>query len=154
MPGQKMVTIEDAQLLFRNFAGREGQYNSEGDRNFCVILPPDLAKELDRDGWNVRALPAREEGEEDVPYLQVKVNFKNRPPHIVTISSVGRTNISEEMTETLDFADMRKVDLICNGYEWDVNGKSGVKAYLKSMFITLEEDELERKYAQMEDVDG
>jgi hypothetical protein len=135
-------------LIFKNFAGKEGQYNREGDRNFSVILPPELAQDLAADGWNVRALPAREEGDEDTPYIQVAVSYKNRPPHVVMITSAGDTTLNEDTVGTLDFAELRTVDIICRPYEWNVNGKTGIKAYLKSMFATVEEDELERKYAQ------
>jgi hypothetical protein len=62
------------------------------------------------------------------------------------ITSAGRTPISEEMVETLDYADISLVDLIARGYEWDVNGKKGIKAYLQSMFVTIQEDPLEQKY--------
>jgi hypothetical protein len=36
----KPVLMEGVRIIFRNFAGKEGQYNKEGDRNFGVILPP------------------------------------------------------------------------------------------------------------------
>lgn len=143
----KTFMIEDAQIVFRNFAGKEGQYNRDGDRNFAVILPPKISKQMERDGWNVRYLQAREEGEEDTPYIQVAVNFKNRPPRVVMITSTARTNLSDETVEVLDWADIRTADLIARGYEWNVNNKSGIKAYLQSLFVTIEEDALERKYA-------
>jgi hypothetical protein len=146
------LLFEDARIIFRNFEGREGKYNAEGDRNFCVLLDEDLANQLDRDGWNVKALRAREEGDPDQPYLEIKVSYKKRPPKIYMISSRGRTPIDEEMVEILDFADIKMVDFVVNPYEWTVGGKTGIKAYLKTMFVTIYEDALEIKYADLEEV--
>ena len=143
----KTFMVEDARLIFKNFAGKEGQYNRAGDRSFCVILDPETAERMVADGWNVRTLEAREEGDTDTPYIQVSVNFNNRPPRVVMITSTARTNLDEQSVEVLDWADIRMADLIARGYEWEVNGKTGVKAYLQSLFITIEEDALERKYA-------
>jgi hypothetical protein len=143
----KTFMVEDAQIIFRNFTGKEGQYNREGDRNFAVILDDEIASKMEKDGWNVRYLAAREEGETPTPYISVAVNFNNRPPRIVMLTSVSRTNLDEKTVEVLDWADIQTADLIARGYEWTVNGKSGVKAYLQSLFVTIEEDALERKYA-------
>ncbi len=146
------LLMEDARIVFRNFAGKEGKYNREGDRNFCVLLNDELASQMDRDGWNIKALRAREEGDPDQPYLQVSVGYKGRPPRVVMITSRGRTDLGEEEIELLDWADIRQVDLIVRPYTWEVNGKVGIKAYLKSIFVTIEEDELELKYADVEHV--
>jgi hypothetical protein len=139
--------VEDGQIIFRNFTGKEGQYNREGDRNFAVILDQEAADQMLNDGWNVRFLAAREEGESDTPYIQVAVNFKNRPPRVVMITSTSRTQLDEASVDVLDWADIQSADLIARGYEWTVNGKSGVKAYLQSLFVTIEEDALEKKYS-------
>lgn len=143
----KTFMIEDARLVFRNFSGKEGQYNREGDRNFAVILDAAVAEEMLADGWNVKFLSSREEGEPDTPYIQVSVNFKNRPPRVIMITSASRNQLAEESVSVLDWAEIRVADLIARGYDWTVNGKSGTKAYLQSLFVTIEEDELERKYA-------
>lgn len=144
--------MENVRIIFRNFAGKEGQFNREGDRNFAVVLEhPEVVKALEDDGWNVKYLKAREEGDEEQPYLPVSVNFKGRPPRCVMITSRGRTELREEDVELLDWADIRNVDLIVRPYEWAVSGKTGIKAYLKSIFVTIEEDELERKYADVDD---
>lgn len=149
----KTFMVEDARLIFRNFSGKEGPYNRDGDRNFAVILDPKTAETMIKDGWNVKYLDSREEGEPDTPYIQVSVNFKNRPPRVVMITSTSRTNLNEGSIEVLDWADIRVADLIARGYDWNVNGKSGTKAYLQSLFVTIEEDALERKYAANEVVE-
>ena len=143
----KTFMVENANLIFRNFTGKEGQYNREGDRNFAVTLEPAVADKMLNDGWNVRFLASRDEGEPDTPYIQIAVNFSNRPPRVVMLTSTSRTHLDEKSVEVLDWADIQTADLIARGYEWTVNGKSGVKAYLQSLFITIEEDALERKYA-------
>lgn len=143
----KTFLVEDARIIFRNFSGKEGQYNREGDRNFAVVLPPDIAKTMLEDGWNVRLLEAREDGDDDTPYISVAVNFNNRPPRVVLLTSTTRTQLDEASVEILDWADIRTADLIARGYDWNVNGKQGTKAYLQSLFVTIEEDALERKYS-------
>jgi hypothetical protein len=150
--GDGTIVMEDVRIVFRNFAGREGQYNREGDRNFAVLLEDKLAETLLADGWNVKRLKAREEGDIEQAYLQVSVGFKVLPPRLVMITSRGRTTLTEAEVEMLDWADIRTVDLIIRPYEWVVNGKSGIKAYLKSLFITIQEDALDLKYADIEDV--
>ncbi len=147
MAEAKTFMIEDARLIFRNFEGKEGMYNVVGDRNFCVPLDPEIAVKMADDGWNIKVTKPRDDEEEGTPYIQVTVGFKNRPPRVVMITSNGRTNLTEETVGVLDWADIRQADLICRGYDWDVNGKTGTKAYLQSLFVTIEEDALEMKYA-------
>jgi hypothetical protein len=151
MAEPKTFMIEDAQIIFRNFEGKEGQYNRKGDRNFAVIIPDEkTAQKMLKDGWNVKYLESRDEGGDPTPYIQVAVNFANRPPRVVMMTSRARTNLVEDTVEVLDWANIKSSDLICRAYEWDVNGKQGIKAYLQSLFVTIEEDYLERKYAANE----
>lgn len=148
MPEANTFMIENAKIIFRNFEGKEGQYNRSGDRNFAVIIPDEkTAQDMLKDGWNVKYLQPREEGDDPTPYIQVAVSYKNRPPRIVMMTSSVRTILTEDNVEILDWADIKSSDLICRAYEWDVNGKTGVKAYLQSLFVTIEEDYLERKYS-------
>lgn len=145
------IVLEDVRIVFRNFAGKEGQYNREGDRNFAVLLDEEKASEMERAGWNVKELRPREEGDSPQPYIQVAVNYKGKPPRIVMVTSRGRTPLSEEEVDVLDWADIASTDLIIRPYEWTVNGKSGVKAYLQSLFANINEDELELKYSDVPD---
>ena len=147
----KNIVLEDAQIMFRNFSGKEDKFNPPGKRNFCVFLDDKTSKDLEKVGWNVKYLRPREEGDAPQAYLQVEVKYNYLPPKIVLVTSQGRTPISEDDVGMLDWAEIDKADLIIRPYNWEVNGKTGVKAYVKSLYVTLAEDELDRKYADIPD---
>ena len=136
----KNFSIEDAEIIFRNFSGRGGTYNSEGSRNFCVVLDPKDAVAMKRDGWAVRYTKPRDEEEEGRPYIQVSVKYGDYPPKIYMVTSKNQTLLDEDTVGELDRVEIEKVDLIINPYYWNVNGKSGIKAYCKTMYVTIAED--------------
>jgi hypothetical protein len=148
------VIMEGVTLIFRNFRGEEGKYNQKGTRNFGVLLPDDVAQAMARDEWNVKLLQPREDDEDGVerPWLPVEVSYKFRPPRVVLITSRNRTNLTENEVEQLDWANILNVDLIVNASRWTVHDRTGIKAYLQSMYVTIEEDPLEQKYSQLDQV--
>jgi hypothetical protein len=142
------INIENARIGFRNFSGKEGQYNPQGNRNFVVFLDDiPLAKNLEEEGWNIRWLTPREDDEQEQPILPVKVAFGAYPPKIMLVNTNGvATRLKEEDLNILDWADIKKVDLTIRPYNYDVRGKTGVKAYLKVAYITIQADPWESKY--------
>lgn len=144
------LVIEGARLIFKNFAGEESKYNRRGNRNFCVLLEHDDAMNLMDAGWNIKELNSRED-EEPLYYLQTSVSFDHIPPKVVLISGRTKTILDETTIDTLDYAEIANVDLIIRPYHWEVNGKTGIKAYLKTMYVTVEVDEFAAKYEDIEE---
>lgn len=146
MSDEGLVTIEGRPITYLNFEGKEGQYNVKGSRNFCTVLDPALAEELRANRWNVRESTPKEEGDEPFFYLQVKVQYGGfKPPIVVMITAKGQTILSEEMVSVLDAVDIKKVDIVIRPYDHN-NGGTGRGAYLKTMFVTIDEDPLMKKY--------
>ena len=150
------ITIENAHILFRNFSGRESKYNRAGQRNFCVYIDDaDMVQRLFDDGWNIRVREPRDEGEEPRHYLQVAVSFDNIAPTIYMLTKRRKVKLDEEAIDALDIAEIRNVDLTIRPYNWVIqegtkNEKSGVKAYLRTMYVVIDEDEFAEKYADCE----
>ncbi len=147
------VVFENAKIIWRNFAGKEGRFNPAGRRNFCLIIPDDIGEKMLNDGWNVKTLPPRDEDGEPLNYIQVSVSFGAYPPKIWLISGKSKTLLDEDAVAALDYAEIENVDLIIRPYTWEVNGRGGVKAYLKKMYVTVVQDDLEMKYRSMEETD-
>ena len=153
--------LENANLpySFRNFSGRAGKYNREGDRNFCVFLDEDKLEfpiqHLIDDNWNVHVRNPRDENDVPSYFIPVTVSFRDIPglpnTKVYLYSGRNRTELTEETISTLDNANFLNVDLTIRPRVWeDDNGVTRVKAYLQEMHVTIEENRWAQKYASYE----
>lgn len=151
------INIEGATLVCKNFQGKGGRYNAEGNRNFGVLLDDELAEQLTEDGWNVKHFRPREDDPEQHPqaWLSVKVKFGDYPPIAVLITSRGKKKLDAETIGQLDWTRIKNCDVIVRPYNYPASDitPAGVAAYLKAIYVTVQEDDFESKYADIPDLD-
>ena len=136
-----ILQIDDARIIYRNFAGRGEKYNREGDRNFAIVIPDEeMANELTNLGWNVKIKPPREDGDTPFMFLPVKVKFNDRGPNVYLKTGDVQNKLDEESVGLLDNIDIIGVDLDIRPFDWDVNGKQGRTAYLQSIRVVQDVD--------------
>lgn len=158
----KNVTIENAHVLpgnFKNFSGEIDNWNPQGRRTFCIELDEETADALHEEGWNVKELAPRDDDPDGIslPYIQATIRFDNIPPTIYMLT--GRNNkktlLTEDTIGNLDYVQIEYVDVILSPYQWEMKTKtgveSGIKAYVKTMYVKVVEDELAAKYRDDEE---
>ena len=146
-----ILQIEDARIIYRNFAGVGSKYNREGDRNFAVIIPnEEIANKLIEDGWAVKIKPPRDEDDSPFMYLPVKIRYNNRGPAAYVKSGQKVQRLNEDTISMLDEIDIQSVDMDLRPYDWEVNGKTGRSAYLQAINVVQNIDRFGAQYAAQE----
>lgn len=138
---------EDARIIFKNFSGKGTQFNPEGNRNFCLVLNSEAeADMLAREGYNVKHTNPKSPDDDICWYLPVALRFGNYPPKMYLVSGKNKLALTEDNVKELDMVEIEKYDIEIRPYHWEAVGKSGTKAYLKSLYATLREDPFAGKY--------
>lgn len=151
MSVDRKLVLENCKITFRNFSGEASKYNRAGDRNFHVILAPELAEELEEEGWNVKWFTPKDPDEVPNGHMLVSVAFGNYPPNIFMISGKKKTKLDEDTISCLDHAEIENIDLVIRPYNWDLgDGRCGVKAYVQSMYVTIVQDAFAYKYEEFD----
>ena len=157
------VVLENVGVIFKNFAGEAGKWNTLGDRNFCIVIPPDAADYLRSLNCKVKESKPRPDDPDYVPFLfvKVKLNYRdkktnlplNRPPKIYFINSRGRFLLNEDNVKVLDSKRIIGADIEINPWKSTnrTTGEPVTTLYVAELDATIEESYLERKYA---DYDG
>lgn len=146
-----ILQIDDARIIYRNFAGHGSKFNREGDRNFAVIIPnQEIADELIESGWNVKIKPPRDDQDMPFMYLPVKIKFNDRGPNVYLVTGERRNKLDEEAVGCIDDIDISSVSLDIRPYDWEVNGKVGRTAYLQAMQVIQEIDRFAARFAEEE----
>ena len=158
MAKRELVRFEDIDgrdLMYKNFEGRAGTYNNEGDRNFCLRLNEDEFRQLQEAGYTSLKEKTRtdSDGEEyTIRYIPVKVNFNSkRPPQINKITKRGLVPLDEDTVKILDWADILSASVSISPYDWTRPDRSGRSAYLQELLVEIDDDTFASRYMNEHD---
>lgn len=145
--GRLSLTLREARIMFRDFAGERGKYPG---RRFVLVIPNDLVDALANDGWPIKYLENKYDSDaEALPILNVTVQYKPIEPKIWQVTKKDgaskRVLLTEKNIACLDTAEIERVDIKIN------LGKTKKSVYVDTMYVTIAEDSLEAMYADIED---
>lgn len=145
------INIEGAIIIWKNFSGERDRFNP-GKRGFSVVIDDKtMADELRNEGWNVKERPLLEGADpsEQEWTLPVKLNM-NRYTQVWLIVGNHKTLLDENTVAQLDVVDIVNCDISIRPYEWEMSGRTGITAYVDSMYVTIRENKFAEKYADLD----
>lgn len=152
-----LLMIDDAEICWPNFSGKENKFNREGDRHFTLrIRNVDDIERLQSDtnefgdSWNLKIKPATEEYD-TCATMKVKVKFSRRGPEVWLVSNGNRIQLNEDTIGCLDDIDIERIDLDIRPYDDCLpNGKSFRAAYLNGMEVVQRVSRFAARYQDAE----
>lgn len=145
------INIEGATIIWKNFSGERDKFNP-GKRGFSVVIDDAvMADELRQEGWNIKERPLMEGADpsEQEWTLPVKLNM-NRYTQVWLIVGNHKTLLDENTVAQLDVVDIIDCDISIRPYEWEMSGRTGITAYVDSMYVTIRENKFAEKYADLD----
>lgn len=145
------INIEGALIIWKNFSGERDRFNP-GKRGFSVVIDDAImADDLRNEGWNIKERPLQEGADpsEQEWTLPVKLNM-NRYTQVWLIIGNHKTLLDENTVSQLDVVDIVNCDISIRPYEWEMSGRTGITAYVDSMYVTIRENKFAEKYADLD----
>lgn len=145
---------EDANIkwAFSNFDGRQSTFNDEGDHNFTLIIDEEKAHEMIAEGWNVRRMEGREEGDPPEYLLKVKISYRFEAPAVFILKGSRRFRADQADLQDIKRETVKQIDVIVSPKPWVHGRDTGVSAYVKEMYVQINESRFAAKYADYETV--
>lgn len=144
------IIVENAEIEYPQFSGEKTPNNTDGKRGFNLIIrDPEKAQEFANDGWLIKHHDPRDGDNDEYDYLPVAIRFDKYPPNIykvnpdmpepVLLNEDGVSLLPEYTKAYLN------IDVVISPSFWNVSGKSGIKAYVKTMYLRIVDGEYPAK---------
>lgn len=145
---QNKLYIEDVELLYNNFSGREQTdpntgriVNNAGNRNISIVIPDDMVDQMVDDGWNIKIRQPREEGDEVIHYMKVNISYRFSEPDVRLYIRGQEKFLHEDTIGNLDEAEIIGLDIGVSH-----PSQEGRNGYLTDMRVTIEPNPFDLKY--------
>ena len=155
------VVVEDAAVLWTNFGGNPTKYNpSGGKRTFDLVLTEQAAMKLISDGWNVKTVRGKNEGDPEMYITEIGINPGPRTSIFLCEEVNGkkyRYKVRTEDLGMLDYYQYSDIALLVRPYVHGRENSAGstIKGYLRQMnLVRQEEDYFRDRYAGYADTAG
>ncbi len=153
------IEFENVTIMYPNFSGDPTTFNPAGGKRTFNVRINDLSmgELLTKQGWNVKPVFSRDE-EDTIAFYSLPVevkfneNYKRLNPTVFQVTSRNKVRLNEETISYLDNVDIKSADLVVRAYEWEVGGRTGIKAYLQTGYFVIEEDHFAHKYDYDNDI--
>lgn len=150
------LELREVRIIWANFQGLRTEYNALGNRNFNILIEDEqLAQSIAEEGWNIKTRDGFEDGDPPFWTLAVKVNFDSAyPPRIYKINEDGtkKTLLDSKTVMILDLLKIKYADVLLSPFAWQSQGRSGISAYLDTMYVVVEENPLDLKWNEKADL--
>lgn len=148
------LEIENANVkwAFSHFDGQADTFNDPGDHNFTLIIDEEHARELIAEGWNIRVMDGREEGDPPEYLLKVKISYRFEPPKVYLIKGERKIRANELDLSDIKRATCEQLDLIITPSPWVHGRDSGITAYVKEMYAKVKESRFSERYSSYEEI--
>lgn len=134
--------ILGTNLIFRNFSGRESQWNEAGNRVTGIIVPPNRVNEFVDSGFNVKMyVPKTDPQAEPIYYINAKIRYDNYPP-LIYIKTPFSEPLEIKEESDLNQIDRSEIDFV----DVKLNLSKKGAAYIDKMYVNTIVDDFEEKY--------
>ena len=155
MARQQLLKLESPKIFMTNFAGVPSNNNPQGHRQFAMEIPTqEMADAMKAEGWSVWYTKESERYGEPRPCITVEMRYHHEKdleylnPKIYkcTRNNPRGTLLTEDLLGDLENDEIEDIVLWINPSHWSVNGKEGIKAYVHSMWVKVEDDDPTKKF--------
>lgn len=150
------LQIDNARIIWPNFAGAEKGYDREGDRNFTLVFDnEELVDELIADGWNIKKRPSDDPDEPPFMTMKVKLSYTVRRdgsvfgPKAYLWTNGVRNELDQDSIACLDHIDRGEINMDIRPHDWEYHGKTGRTARLNVIEVFQNVDRFQERYANM-----